>query len=231
LHKKTGNWLGHGICKKFRAMTARKHQFRDIGIYSGAGAGIALFALYGFLPSSFIGGVVGLNMLGGGTVPVQDGAFSRIIVGVFMVLSVILMGFLSGFIGSVLGRFIGSTLDRLPTARGAVSTNSSNANSRIHEKRQVSRAPVSTVVRVEAKGKNCIADVNDISEKGARLSFLNSSFTPIESGQRLICRLPGNVVRESRVVWTEESSSECRVGIEFIDDVAHAVSLQEDPSP
>jgi len=197
-------------------MSARIHRFRDIGIYSGAGAGIALFGLYGFLPSSFIGGILALNMFGAGATPMSgDGITGRVLVALFMVLSVILTGSISGFTGAVCGRVIGGTLDRIPLLNREKGIDP-EIEASPYEKREVPRAVVSTVVKVESEGLDCIADMNDFSEKGARLSFVHDACSPIRNGQLLICTLPGNVVKESRVVWKESSDSACLIGIEFV---------------
>ena len=48
--------------------------------YVGAGAGVVLFAIFGLLPGSFLGGVMGLNLAGSllGT-PVVSGILARLI--------------------------------------------------------------------------------------------------------------------------------------------------------
>jgi len=60
--------------------------------YIGAGAGLALFALFGLLPGSLIGGAIGINMAGlvfG--LPLEPGLISR---------AVVLMGMLAGVLVS-----------------------------------------------------------------------------------------------------------------------------------
>jgi len=68
--------------------------------YLGAGCGIVLFAIYGLLPGSFLGGVMGLNIAGSilGT-PVASGIVSRLIVAASMVTGVMVSGviFLTAF--------------------------------------------------------------------------------------------------------------------------------------
>ena len=61
--------------------------------YWGAAAGLGLFAIVGLLPSSFIGGVIGLKLAGalfGGTF--EAGIMSRAVVGASMVLGVLISG-------------------------------------------------------------------------------------------------------------------------------------------
>ncbi|HSW64072.1 MAG TPA: hypothetical protein VLH56_12315 [Dissulfurispiraceae bacterium] len=61
--------------------------------YWGAAAGLGLFAMVGLLPSSFIGGVLGLKLAGslfGGTF--EAGLVSRVVVGASMVFGVLVTG-------------------------------------------------------------------------------------------------------------------------------------------
>ncbi|MCX8030165.1 MAG: hypothetical protein N3A59_01105 [Thermodesulfovibrionales bacterium] len=63
------------------------------GLYTGAIVGIILFAFIGLLPSSFIGGVLGLkiasHIFG---VPLGMAILPRVIVGITMVLGVLITG-------------------------------------------------------------------------------------------------------------------------------------------
>ncbi|MBI5100901.1 MAG: hypothetical protein HZB33_03600 [Nitrospirae bacterium] len=59
----------------------------------GAGCGVVLFAVFGLLPGSFLGGVMGLNLAGmlmG--FPVASGIASRLIVAASMVIGVMVSG-------------------------------------------------------------------------------------------------------------------------------------------
>ncbi|MGE5237686.1 MAG: hypothetical protein ACM3ON_02650 [Chloroflexota bacterium] len=79
------------------------------GVYIGAAAGLLLFAVLGLLPSSFIGGVLGLKMasyfVGN---PVDAGVTSRAIVGMTMVLGIFITGVVfvggAGLTGWLLGQ-------------------------------------------------------------------------------------------------------------------------------
>ncbi len=68
-------------------------QFSKKGLYAGGIIGIILFAVVGLLPSSFIGGVLGLkiasHIFG---VPLGMALVPRIIVGITMVLGVLVTG-------------------------------------------------------------------------------------------------------------------------------------------
>jgi len=63
------------------------------GLYAGAIVGIILFAIIGLLPSSFIGGVLGLkiasHIFG---IPLGMALMPRVIVGITMVLGVLITG-------------------------------------------------------------------------------------------------------------------------------------------
>jgi len=77
--------------------------------YLGAGAGIILFAIYGLLPGSFLGGTAGLGIAGSifGT-PVDPGIISRIIVTVFMLLGIMVSGLVFVTASSIAGWLLGS---------------------------------------------------------------------------------------------------------------------------
>lgn len=68
-------------------------QKNRLAAYGGAAAGLIIFALVGLLPSSFVGGVLGLKAAGflfGGTA--EAGIASRTIVGVSMIVGVAVTG-------------------------------------------------------------------------------------------------------------------------------------------
>lgn len=82
------------------------------GAYIGAGAGLVLFALFGLLPGSLIGGAAGLNIAGWlfGT-PVEPGLISRVIVIVSMLMGVLVAGIAIVTATSTLGWIIGKALE------------------------------------------------------------------------------------------------------------------------
>ena len=62
-------------------------------MFIGAGCGIVLFAIFGLLPGSFLGGVMGLNIAGTLLgMPVTSGILSRVIVAALMVVEVMVAG-------------------------------------------------------------------------------------------------------------------------------------------
>ena len=80
--------------------------------YIGAGAGLVLFALYGLLFGSMLGGAAGLNIAGWlfGT-PVEPGLISRIIVLVSMLAGVLVAGIAIVTTTTTLGWLIGKVLE------------------------------------------------------------------------------------------------------------------------
>ena len=83
--------------------------------FLGAGVGLALFALFGLMPGSFIGGVLGLNLSGFlfGT-PVTPGVLPRIIIALGMLSGVFVAGLIFVVTGAVIGTGIGYILELLP---------------------------------------------------------------------------------------------------------------------
>ncbi len=78
------------------------------GMMAGAIAGIIIFAIVGLFPSSFIGGVIGLNIAGylfG--VPVGTELLARAIVGMTMFLGVAITGLAFILITSLIGWLLG----------------------------------------------------------------------------------------------------------------------------
>lgn len=92
----------------------RKREIAKKAAYIGAGVGLALFALIGFLPGSFLGGVIGLNIAGSlfGT-PVTSTLLTRLIVGVSMLLGIMVscLIFVVGL--TTLGWLIGNAIDAI----------------------------------------------------------------------------------------------------------------------
>ncbi len=82
--------------------------------YIGAGCGIVLFAVFGLLPGSFLGGVMGLNIAGTLLgVPVSSGVVSRLIVAVSMMVGVMVSGIMFVTASSLGGWLIGTLVDAL----------------------------------------------------------------------------------------------------------------------
>ncbi|MFN3479241.1 MAG: hypothetical protein ACK415_02550 [Thermodesulfovibrionales bacterium] len=91
------------------------------GLYLGGGAGLVLFAIFGLLPGSFIGGVIGLNIAGNlfGT-PLGSELLPRIIVGVAMVAGIMIAGLVFVVGGSLIGWLMGSLIDAIQHSKDRV---------------------------------------------------------------------------------------------------------------
>jgi hypothetical protein len=84
----------------------------------GAGCGVVLFAVFGLLPGSFLGGVMGLNLAGmllG--MPVTSGVLSRLIVAASMVIGVMVSGIMFITASSLAGWLLGTVADALTYER------------------------------------------------------------------------------------------------------------------
>jgi len=70
-----------------------KNTIAKKGAYIGAGAGLVLFALFGLLPGSLLGGAAGINVAGWlFGLPLEPGLISRAIVLVSMLVGVLVAG-------------------------------------------------------------------------------------------------------------------------------------------
>jgi hypothetical protein len=95
--------------------------------YIGAGCGIILFAVFGLLPGSFLGGVMGLNLAGmlmG--VPVTSGVLSRLIVAASMVMGVMVAGIMFITASSLAGWLIGTVVDAVTADKKELASAKSN---------------------------------------------------------------------------------------------------------
>ena len=81
------------------------------GAYTGAGAGLVLFGLFGLLPGSLLGGAAGVNIAGmlfG--LPLEPGMLSRLIVLVSMFAGVLVTGTAVVTASTSLGWLIGNAM-------------------------------------------------------------------------------------------------------------------------
>ena len=82
--------------------------------YMGAGCGIVLFAVFGLLPGSFLGGVMGLNIAGSLLgVPVASSIASRMIVGASMVAGVMVSAIMFVSATALAGWLVGTVVDAI----------------------------------------------------------------------------------------------------------------------
>ena len=80
--------------------------------YIGAGIGLALFALFGLMPGSLLGGAMGINIAGWlFGLPLQPGLISRIIVLASMLIGVLVAGIVIVTATSTMGWLVGKMLE------------------------------------------------------------------------------------------------------------------------
>ena len=80
--------------------------------YIGAGAGLVLFALFGLLPGSLLGGAMGINVAGWlFGLPLQPGILSRLIVLASMLVGVLVSGIAIVTASSTIGWLVGRALE------------------------------------------------------------------------------------------------------------------------
>ena len=91
--------------------------------YMGAGCGVVLFAVFGLLPGSFLGGVIGLNIAGimFGT-PVGAGLVPRMIVAASMAVGVMVSGLMFIMASTTLGWLSGTVADAVRTGNKELAT-------------------------------------------------------------------------------------------------------------
>jgi len=91
--------------------------------YMGAGCGVVLFAVFGLLPGSFLGGVMGLNIAGilFGT-PVGAGLVPRMIVAASMMVGVMVSGTMFIMASTTLGWLIGTVADAIKAGNKELAT-------------------------------------------------------------------------------------------------------------
>lgn len=82
------------------------------GAYIGAGAGLVLFALFGLLPGSLIGGAAGINVAGWlFGLPLEPGLISRMIVLMSMLVGVLVSGIVIVTATSTVGWLAGRLME------------------------------------------------------------------------------------------------------------------------
>ncbi|MDA8098437.1 MAG: hypothetical protein M0042_02275 [Nitrospiraceae bacterium] len=82
------------------------------GAYLGAGAGLVLFAIFGLLPGSLLGGAAGINVAGWlFGLPLEPGLISRAIVLVSMLMGVLVSGIVIVTATSTVGWLVGRLME------------------------------------------------------------------------------------------------------------------------
>ena len=85
--------------------------------YIGAGAGLVLFALFGLLPGSLLGGAAGINIAGWILgLPLEPGIISRAIVFGSMLVGVLLAGIVIVTATSTIGWLAGKVVESVTQA-------------------------------------------------------------------------------------------------------------------
>ncbi len=81
------------------------------GAYIGAGAGLVLFAIFGLMPGSLLGGAMGINIAGWlFGLPLEPGLLSRAIVLISMLVGVLVAGIVIVTATSTVGWLVGKVL-------------------------------------------------------------------------------------------------------------------------
>jgi hypothetical protein len=89
-----------------------KNTMAKRGAYIGAGAGLVLFAVFGLLPGSLLGGAAGINLAGWiFGLPLEPGLISRAIVLVSMLVGVLVAGIVIVTATSTGGWLVGRMID------------------------------------------------------------------------------------------------------------------------
>jgi hypothetical protein len=80
--------------------------------YIGAGAGLVLFAIFGLMPGSLLGGTMGINIAGWlFGLPLQPGLLARVIVLASMLIGVLVTGIVIVTATSTVGWLVGKVLE------------------------------------------------------------------------------------------------------------------------
>jgi hypothetical protein len=80
--------------------------------YIGAGAGLVLFALFGLMPGSLLGGAMGINIAGWlFGLPLHPGLVARVIVLASMLIGVLVAGIAMVTATSTIGWLVGKVLE------------------------------------------------------------------------------------------------------------------------
>jgi len=80
--------------------------------YIGAGAGLVLFAIFGLMPGSLLGGAMGINIAGWlFGLPLQPGLLARVIVLASMLIGVMVTGIVIVTATSTIGWLVGKVLE------------------------------------------------------------------------------------------------------------------------
>jgi len=86
--------------------------------YIGAGAGLVLFAIFGLMPGSLLGGAMGINIAGWlFGLPLQPGLVARVIVLASMLIGVLVAGIVMVSATSTIGWLVGKAFESVTHPR------------------------------------------------------------------------------------------------------------------
>jgi len=82
--------------------------------YLGTGAGLILFAIFGIMPGTLVGGAMGLSVAGAifGT-PVEPGVLARMLLAASMLVGILVTGFLMVTAAATVGWLAGTAVDAI----------------------------------------------------------------------------------------------------------------------
>ena len=92
-------------------------EYKKNMMYMGAGCGLVLFTIFGLLPGSFLGGVMGLNVAGMLTGTPVSGLAARMIVAASMMAGVMVSAIMCITASTTAGWLAGSVLEALMADR------------------------------------------------------------------------------------------------------------------
>jgi uncharacterized membrane protein len=105
----------HRIRSDNKGDSEMKNSRANNGAYIGAGAGLVLFAIFGLLPGSLLGGAAGINLAGWlFGLPLQPGLISRAIVLLSMLVGVLVSGIVMVTAASTAGWLLGRVTETAP---------------------------------------------------------------------------------------------------------------------
>jgi len=183
-----------------------------IGGYVGVGAGLALYALFGLLPTTFLGGLAGINLAGllfGD--PVRSGLLPRLLVGGAMLLSLAGGIAVSSTLGIAAGRTTGRLLGAFFEAlRRQIPDGDPPARQR------APRRPASGIVDFLRSDHSILPGMKrNVSEGGMGVTFLTGN--GIRSGDVLLMDDGTPRGRRLRIVWTRASENGTDAGLAYLD--------------
>ncbi len=91
-----------------------RHRWTQAATFIGAGIGLVIFAFFGLLPGSFLGGAMGLSLAGKlFGLPLSPTLLPKMIIAASMAFGAVLFGLVITFIFAALGSIGGFCLERL----------------------------------------------------------------------------------------------------------------------